>query len=66
VKQEEHRQRKGDEGDRVEDQRVLHEGNVFFDAEKLHSLFGVFRRGLCATPWDTGANNLMPLSFSSA
>ena len=34
--QEEHGQRKGDEGDRVENQRVLHERDVFSDTEKLH------------------------------
>jgi hypothetical protein len=61
--QKKHGKREGNEGNRVEDQRVLHEGNVFSDAEKLHdlySLFGVFRRGAYAQrTGDTGANNLM-------
>jgi hypothetical protein len=31
--QEEHRQSKGDEGNGVEDQRMLHERDVFFNLE---------------------------------
>ncbi|MNY52044.1 hypothetical protein D3C86_1876840 [compost metagenome] len=40
--QEEDRQRKGDEGDRVEHQRVLHERDVFFDSKELHALIPLY------------------------
>ena len=40
--QEEHRGDEGDERDRVEDQRVLHEGDVPFDSEEFHGLCALF------------------------
>jgi hypothetical protein len=39
AEQEEDRQGKGHERNHVEDQRVLHERDVFFDFEQFHGLF---------------------------